>query len=179
MTMILTHLIAAVIQIAAMYAGMEMPVRRLCDVADDPLVRREFWTLLAEGRYGFARTEEAAFLVREGDGDIELVRWPRSGVPHQSRWRGQWPSGVVGIVHTHPNDAPEPSAIDVKLAQRRGVPVYVVTRGRITKTKGGRTHEVARGDWEPRARNRMKIAQRIRIPGVGIEVRFVSCESKA
>jgi proteasome lid subunit RPN8/RPN11 len=120
------------------------------DLAYDPRVRAELWRLIGEARYGFAEREEAMFIVRDARGRLSFVRWTSMGVPHQTRWTGAWPRGVIAIAHTHPNWVPEPSRTDVRVAMRNKVPVYVVTRTRITKTSGGATREVIAGDWRPR-----------------------------
>jgi len=119
------------------------------DLAADPSVRAGFWKLVAESRYGFARTEEAMFIVRGPGGAVTFVRWPGSGLHHQARWIGRFPPGTIAIVHTHPNWVPEPSAIDTRLAARIGIPVYVVTRTRISRTAGGVNETLVARDWRP------------------------------
>ncbi|HEX6097841.1 MAG TPA: hypothetical protein VF432_16060 [Thermoanaerobaculia bacterium] len=114
----------------------------------DPAVRAALWQLMGETRYGFAETEEALFIVREG-GRLSFVRWPSVKLPHHARWEGAWPRGVVAIAHTHPNWLPQPSQLDVRTSLGRNVPVYVVTRTRIVKTRGGATQAVFEGDWRP------------------------------
>jgi hypothetical protein len=119
------------------------------DLAADPSVRAGFWKLVTESRYGFARTEEAMFVVRGAGGAVTFVRWPDSGLHHQARWIGPFPPGTIAIVHTHPNWVPEPSAIDTRLAERIGIPVYVVTRTRISRTAGGVNETLVSSDWRP------------------------------
>ena len=121
------------------------------DVAHDSAVREFFWELMSMTRYGFAETEEAAFIV-VSDGRLSFVRWSSSELPHQARWQGPFPKGTIAIVHTHPNWIPSPSTIDVRTAQRSRVPVYVITRNRISKTKDGKSEVVFEGDWRIRAR---------------------------
>ena len=111
-------------------------------------VRREFWTLLEAGRYGWTNYEAAAFVVWTGD-RVRLEPWPRATEPHGAMWKGPFPTGTIAIVHTHPNRAPRPSAIDVRTAARTRLPVYVVTRGRITVTDGDGVYTVTRGQWRP------------------------------
>ena len=121
------------------------------DVAHDSEVREFFWELMSMTRYGFAETEEAAFIV-VSDGRLSFVRWSSAELPHQARWQGPFPKGTIAIVHTHPNWIPSPSSIDVRTAQRSRVPVYVITRNRISKTKDGKSEIVVDGDWRNRAR---------------------------
>jgi hypothetical protein len=116
------------------------------DIAHRDSVQDYFWELLCETRYGFARTEEAAFVVRDADGQISFVRWPRSETPDVARWIGPFPEGVIAIVHTHPNWLPQPSKVDARLARRRQVPIYVITRGRVVRTSGQQT-EVVLTNW--------------------------------
>jgi proteasome lid subunit RPN8/RPN11 len=53
-------------------------------------------------------------------------------------------------VHTHPNVLPNPSGNDERVAERLGMPVYVVTRGSISMTAGlRRTKVLVLGDWNP------------------------------
>lgn len=126
------------------------------EVFSDPRVREHFWSLLRDSFYGHAKVEEAAFVVRNADGRLGIVRWPSSGVPNEARWPGLFPKGTVAIVHTHPNSYPEPSRVDVRTARVRRVPVYVVTRMKITKTTGGASITVVRGDWSPAAARAMR-----------------------
>ena len=118
------------------------------DVAHDRDVRAAMWDLIAQTRYGFSETEEAMFIVRSGSG-YAFVRWPPAGMAHQARWTQRFPRGVVAIVHTHPNWIPHPSEIDVRTARRTSVPVYVVTRTKITRTTGDDVTTVVMGDWKP------------------------------
>ena len=119
------------------------------ELAHDERVRRFCWELMQQTRYGFSETEEAAFVVVERTGRLSFVRWSSAEVPHQARWRGAFPKGTVAIVHTHPNWIPKPSDIDARTARRSKVPVYVVTRHRITKTTGDEPAIVVKGDWNP------------------------------
>src|SRR5688572_18930691 len=107
------------------------------DFTADPAARAFLWQMVADARYGFSETEEAAFVVRGADGGISFVRWPRAGVKNQARWPGAFPPGTIAIVHTHPNRIPDPSQLDERAARRKGIPIYVLTRTRITRTTGG------------------------------------------
>ena len=120
------------------------------DITSEPATRAYLWTLLAEARYGFSENEEAAFIVRDRAGHVTFVRWPKSAGRYHARWAGAFPKGTIAIVHTHPNFTPEPSLLDERAAQRNGVPVYVLTRTKITRTTGDATEIVFDGDWRPR-----------------------------
>jgi hypothetical protein len=119
------------------------------EVATDPEVIPGLWQMLGDAGFGFGRMEQAAFIVREADGRLILVRWPEAGEPGTSRWVGPLPNGVVAIAHTHPNWDPNPSKIDIRTAQQSHLPVYVVTRTEISKTLGGLPQIVLSGDWRP------------------------------
>lgn len=119
------------------------------EIVSDPRVREKLWTLLRDAFYGHAKMEEAAFVIRNEDGELGIVRWPSAGVPNEARWRGSFPKGTVAIAHTHPNGFPEPSRADERTARLRKVPVYVLTRLKITKTTGGRSITILKGDWNP------------------------------
>jgi proteasome lid subunit RPN8/RPN11 len=122
------------------------------DLTADPAARAFLWAMLAEARYGYSETEEAAFVVRDTDGRLTFVRWPEPGAQHQARWPGAFPAGTIAIVHTHPNHTPRPSRLDERAARRRGIPIYVLTRTKITRTTGGEAEVVIDGDWTTPAR---------------------------
>lgn len=126
------------------------------EIASNPRVREQLWTLLRDAFYGHAKLEVAAFVVRNLDGELGIVRWPGTGVPNESRWRGAFPKGTVAIAHTHPNGFPEPSRADKRTAKARRLPVYVVTRLKITKTMGGASITIVRGDWNPAVTRMMR-----------------------
>jgi proteasome lid subunit RPN8/RPN11 len=121
----------------------------LGDLAQEHDVRVAMWQLMTETRYGFARREEAVFIVRGAEGELSFVRWPSPELPQQARWVGALPRGAVAIAHTHRNWIPEPSDTDIHTARRSGLPVYVVTRTRITRTDGRETRTVVAGEWAP------------------------------
>jgi hypothetical protein len=108
------------------------------------------WALLKDAQWGISRFEQAAFAVHERDGRIDFVRWPASR-RHDFRadYRGSMPANAFAIVHTHPNGYPEPSSNDVAVARRLGIPVYVVTRTRVSVTTGREVKIIAFGDWNP------------------------------
>ena len=121
------------------------------EIADEPEVRRFFWSLIQESGYGFSESEQAAFVVRRNDGSYGFVRWPSSEQHHRAVWKGAFPAGTIAIVHTHPNWIPDPSKTDIRTSQQRGMPVYVVTRLHIRKTTADGGTAVVHGDWRPHA----------------------------
>ena len=122
----------------------------LSELAYDPEVRKAMWRLMEETHYGFGETEEAMFIVRAEDGRLSFVRWTSLGQPLKARWTGAIPPGTIAIAHTHPNSRPRPSEVDAATARRLGLPVYVITQSRITRTLGGDSATVVRGEWRPR-----------------------------
>jgi hypothetical protein len=72
--------------------------------------------------------EMAAFLVREQDGRLRCLLWPRLGRRRSEAFTGLLPLGVIAVVHTHPGVMPEPSRNDRTEAKRLGLPIYVLTR---------------------------------------------------
>jgi proteasome lid subunit RPN8/RPN11 len=117
------------------------------DLAHDPTVRGALWKLLEDAHYGHAEMEEAMFIVRGTDGVLSFVRWHPTGAAHQAQWNAAVPQGTIAIAHTHPNTLPRPSTNDIRTAMQANLPVYVVTRTKITKTSGGETSVVLKGEW--------------------------------
>jgi len=117
------------------------------ELALDPRVRAQWWEMLVAARYGFAETEEAMFVVRNGDGSLSFIRWISSSILREAQWNAPLPPGVIAIAHTHPNRAPRPSLADIRTALRLKLPIYVITRTRIMKTTDGQTMAVMKGDW--------------------------------
>ena len=107
------------------------------------------WAMLKDARWGVSRFEQAAFAVRDNDGRIDFVRWPGSPDDSRATFAGSIPPNAFAIVHTHPNGRPQPSADDDLLARRLGIPVYVITRMRVSLTTGREIKIVAFGDWNP------------------------------
>jgi Prokaryotic homologs of the JAB domain len=120
---------------------------RTADLAEEPGVRQGFRELLMRGRRGMSRDEHAAFVVRGADGGFGFVEWPDGDQPDSARWEGAYPPRTVAIAHTHPNWLPEPSRLDAAVARRTRLPVYVITRGRVSKTDGEATEVVTEGSW--------------------------------
>lgn len=124
---------------------------RAADLAKNPLVVANCWELVVSARFGYSHTEHAAFIVLDA-GRFTTVEWPASNTLDSAVWVGPFPHGTVAIVHTHPNWLPSPSLLDMRTAARAHVPVYVLTRSRITKTDGERIEIVTDGDWRPHTR---------------------------
>ena len=93
-----------------------------------------FDRLMILGGLGKRETERAAFLVYRTDGTFDCRVWPPSFTTRRESWRGLPPDGTAAIVHTHPNDQPQPSRGDEALAAELGVPVMVITRSGISST---------------------------------------------
>jgi hypothetical protein len=93
--------------------------------------------------------EVAAFILRDDDGTVSFLPWPRSGGFRTERWRGALPPNVIAVAHTHPNDpvGVTASAHDRLEAKRIGLPVFIVMRGRISVVdpETGRHTILARG----------------------------------
>ena len=75
--------------------------------------------------------EIAAFIVRRGD-HFDCLLWPPKFGSYSVTFRGSAPEGTVAIVHTHPRWSDEPSPEDIAMAKRVALPVYVLTRSKIT-----------------------------------------------
>ena len=86
--------------------------------------------LLAEGGYGRFDRERAAFLIRESGGTLTLEPWPHGSFRHAS-FRGRIPPRTIAILHTHPANAPQPSAQDRAEAKRLGIAIVVITPGSV------------------------------------------------
>lgn len=119
------------------------------DPAPDARTIALSWDLLRSARYGHATKEHSAFLVRDANGKLQLVKWPGDGTRMSATYHGTIPAGTVAIVHTHPNGLPNPSRGDAALARKLNLPVYVLTRRGITRTSGGKMEIIAAGDWNP------------------------------
>ena len=81
--------------------------------------------------------EDAAFLVRDPQGNVTIVRWPSSGLPDSQVWIGTIPQGTFAIAHTHPDWRPRPSKIDIVTSRSARMPVYVVTHSQVWETAAG------------------------------------------
>jgi proteasome lid subunit RPN8/RPN11 len=113
----------------------------------DPVVHGVMADLLRHARFGMSNTEEAAFLIRNAAGATFFLHWRSDGELNQATWTGPIPAGTVAILHTHPNYFPIPSNRDIRVAREIAIPVYVITRNRITRTDGDKPVVVVTGDW--------------------------------
>ena len=117
------------------------------DITGEATFLDESWHLLAEAQYGMSDREHAAFIVRDADGSLSFREWPYASESRQATFHGAIPPGTVAIIHTHPNAIPVPTQPDSELAKRLHLPVYVLTRTRVTRTSGGAAETVFVGDW--------------------------------
>jgi len=117
------------------------------EIACSDVVLSEAWSMLANVRYGRAREENAAFIVRDAAGNYSFQPWPDERESRRASFAGVRPAGAIAIIHTHPNNAEFPSRHDQEVAQKTGLPVYVVTRWRISKADRSGVATVWRGSW--------------------------------
>lgn len=106
--------------------------------------------VLSRGSFGHVTEEEAAFIVRAGDGAPACRLWRARGLHFKAAFSGSVPAGTIAIVHTHPHELPYPSAADHEAANRLGIPVLVLTRHRITAAMPGvgtRVQLVVDAEW--------------------------------
>jgi hypothetical protein len=87
--------------------------------------RGHYADLLRSAGYGRFEFERGGFLIRERSGDITFAPWASIDFRRAS-FHGSIPEGTIAIVHTHPVNAPRPSARDRAEARRLGLPVVVV-----------------------------------------------------
>jgi proteasome lid subunit RPN8/RPN11 len=116
------------------------------DLIHEPVVL-SFCRSLLEKAVEEAHREQGAFVVRTPDGLLYFVMWPPSEEKNRVRWYGRFPDGTVAMVHTHAPHRREPSELDLAAARRTGVPVYVLTAGRVVKTDGQTTRVLMEGEW--------------------------------
>jgi len=129
----------------------EKPIARNREIACDRSFLSDAWSLLAGAAYGASYHERAAFVLSEADGLHTFQIWPSDRSPFMVAFVGEIPPGTVAIMHTHPSARSDlPSPEDQFLARRSGLPVYVVSRRRISKTDGSTTRTLWVGDWNPR-----------------------------
>jgi hypothetical protein len=119
---------------------------RCGDLTEERVVRGICASLVRATR-PFSHEERAAFVIRRNE-RIYCLAWKPSPEPDMARWDGPLPEGTIAIVHTHPNWLPMPSNVDARTARETRLPVYVVTRSRISKTNGQRGEVVLAGSWE-------------------------------
>lgn len=75
--------------------------------------------------------EQAAFIVRQDDGELSMIAWPNGHLFRKATWTGPLPPGTIGILHTHPKRMPLPSQIDRTESTRTGLTIWVVTRSSL------------------------------------------------
>lgn len=139
------------IQLAAPSGAFD--VRR---AVDDPCVTNAFAQLLKRGEGILGKVEAAAFLVRDDDGSLMMVLWPRTEFSRKETFRGAIPPGTVAIVHTHPPRMERPSRGDLAEAKRLGLPIYVVTFWQVWVADPSSETAlliVSRNSWRPAERN--------------------------
>jgi hypothetical protein len=108
--------------------------------------------------------ESAAFLVRDSEHGLYLIRWPQSATSRQSTYSGRLPTGVIAIAHTHPEltHLRMPSSHDAALARHSGLDVYVITHAEIWLAQGvsGRVvRVVCNGSWSAMRVSRPAVRQ--------------------
>lgn len=119
------------------------------EIACETAVVRGAWDLLKRSGYGQWAQEHAAFIIRDPQGNHQLLHWQYQREFQRATYRGSVPPNAVAIIHTHPNALPNPSSGDRRLAHRTGLPVYVVTRREITRTGDHAVEVLWWGDWNP------------------------------
>lgn len=121
-----------------------------------------FAELLERAKHLPTGRESAAFLVRDSDNGLHLIRWPASTTARQSTYRGRIPAGTIAIAHTHPEliHLRMPSAQDAALARNSGLDVYVITRAEIWVARGATGNVirvVSNGNWSAGAHPRRSL----------------------
>jgi hypothetical protein len=113
------------------------------------VLKSDAFRLWREAGCGFRKTEHAAWIVVNADADVSLVGWPARGLVWKEVWKGPPPSGVVAIIHTHPDAVdPRPSDKDVATSRAFGIPNYTVSRRGIWKaTPEGETVQLDGEAW--------------------------------
>jgi RHS repeat-associated protein len=102
-------------------------------------LKKDYARLFAMAKWGLVSHEIAAWGRKNGDGSYKLELWPtdrsKSG---QATWHGPIPDWVILQVHTHPLRGPSgqayqqsPSPVDIGLADKRDLPVFVLTREEV------------------------------------------------
>lgn len=115
---------------------------------------RQYGLLLAAAKFGSDAVEHGAFLVREPDGRLRLVRWS-GGYSRSISYSGRFPAGALAVIHTHPPNTPEPSPHDRREATRIGMPILVLTPLAVTVAwpDGSADALATKGGWHrPRRR---------------------------
>src|SRR5258706_13878156 len=74
------------------------------ELLNDTTIRGYFADLLRQGGFGHWKTERAAFLVRDEDGQYRCIGWPWDGRPQRQEFHGTIPEGTLAITTTPPAD---------------------------------------------------------------------------
>lgn len=93
--------------------------------------------------------EHAAFLVRDGDGNLSCVQWPYANWERARTYGGVIPEGTVAIIRVQSWREQRPLPEDVTLSVRSGLPIYTLTRWHIyaVDPASGQTEQIVREDW--------------------------------
>ena len=94
----------------------------------DPALIGILRTLANRGAFLRNDMEVAAFIVRDGNGELACQMWPHTASIRAAHYQGAVPAGTVAVAHTHPIYAEQPSRGDIEQAKRIGLPIYVITR---------------------------------------------------
>ena len=116
------------------------------ELMDDPRVL-SFCRVLARNAIAVRDREHGAFVVRSAEGILYFVAWPPSGEKDVLRWHGRFPDGTIAILHTHAAWQPDASKVDRRTALGKRIPVYVITPFQISRTDGGPSEVVRKGEW--------------------------------
>lgn len=129
----------------------ESNAKRMNGYTEIAVLLPPFYSLWKDSAFGNDpnRTERAAWILRKSDGNMEFVRWPRSGAWAMELWVGPVPEGIVGQAHTHPSmRGPMPSDADRALSKRMNVPLYTISVHGIWKaTPDGKTTKIEGYNW--------------------------------
>lgn len=120
----------------------------------DPCLMSAFAQLVKRSDGILGRTEAASFLVRNDDGSMVMLFWPRVQFSRKETFRGAIPPGTIAIAHTHPHNMARPSRGDHTEAVRLGLPIYAVSLVEVWAADPGSVRPiqvVARGSWLRRA----------------------------
>ena len=115
----------------------------------DAQVRQLFASFMAFSGNRTDDLEHAAFMVRDGDGQLSCVQWPYANWERSRVYRAI-PPGTVAIVRIHSWGEEKPSGEDVLQSAGSGLPVYILTRWYIyavDPASGQKVPLVSRRDW--------------------------------
>ena len=121
-------------------------------LTSDCNVRKCMCQLWKLAMYGHDERERAAWVVKAAD-TYECQRWQWSATANHEHWKGPFPSGLEGLVHTHANSKdPKPSQCgdlcDNGAAKKIQRPVYAISRDGVWKISATGKPERAEGrDW--------------------------------